>query len=278
MGLFDSVRAVFGRSRPRAPEGPLRCTDAAAARLAGMAAGHGLHVDLVDAGEDAWLVRATEGPSQGPPPPGVTVPVTMSDGDLARLGGVSLDWRDDRWSVTASVTLHARGTPNPDGRVYTVDRVLARGRPVFATPDRPVPGLATRLLAVPGVRSVLLREDSATVERLPGVPWDGVDAGVDAAVRGWVLQLGTPVEGDAVAVEFDGFEAQVAAVIEERVLPGVHRDGGDIRLVGVSDGVVRVALHGACRTCPSSTATLRQGVERMLREAFPDRIRGVEAV
>jgi Fe-S cluster biogenesis protein NfuA len=223
-------------------------------------------------------VRATEGPSQGPPPPGVTEPVTLSDADLARLRGISLDWRDDRWAVTASVTLRARGTPNPDGRLYSADRTLATGRPLFATAERGGSGLAARMLAVNGVRTVLLRDDTATVERAPGVPWEEVDAGVEAAVRGWVLQLGAPMDGDAVPVDFDGFASEVAAVIEERVLPGVHRDGGDIRLVGVDDGVVRVALHGACRTCPSSTATLRLGVERLLREAFPDRIRSVEAV
>jgi Fe-S cluster biogenesis protein NfuA len=67
-------------------------------------------------------------------------------------------------------------------------------------------------------------------------------------------------------------------VLEERVLPAVHRDGGTIELVGYSNGVVLVSMHGACRSCPSSTATLRGGVERTLREAFPGRIERVEAV
>jgi Fe-S cluster biogenesis protein NfuA len=56
----------------------------------------------------------------------------------------------------------------------------------------------------------------------------------------------------------------------------VHRDGGDIELVGVSNGVVRLSMVGACRSCPSSVITLKQGVEKVLREAFPGQVERVE--
>ncbi len=278
MGLFDAVRAAFGRSRPAVVvQGPLRCTPAASARLAALAEGDGLHIDLVPA-EGGFVVRASEGPSQGPPPLGVTLPVTLSDTDLARLAGVELDYVDERWAVTASLTLHARGTPNPNGRLYEADRALARGRPFFVTPERPATGLGGLLLQVTGIRSALLRDNTVTVERDAGASWDDIDPAVDAAIRRWLLLLGEPFDGDSAPDELEGFEAEVMAVITERILPGVHRDGGDIRLVGVANGVAHVAMHGACRSCPSSTATLRFGVERALTEAFPGRIHTVEAV
>ncbi|MGH2705601.1 MAG: NifU family protein [Actinomycetota bacterium] len=72
-------------------------------------------------------------------------------------------------------------------------------------------------------------------------------------------------------------EEAVRLALEERIRPGVRRDGGDIELVGVADGVVTIRLFGACDGCPMSPVTLRAGVERILREAVPE-VRGVVAV
>ena len=68
----------------------------------------------------------------------------------------------------------------------------------------------------------------------------------------------------------------VTKVIDE-IRPGLQRDGGDIDLVGVKDGVVKVRLRGACAGCPMSQMTLKNGVERILRERIPD-VSKVEAV
>lgn len=70
---------------------------------------------------------------------------------------------------------------------------------------------------------------------------------------------------------------QVRDVIENRIRPRVRLDGGDITLVDVEEGIVKVRLHGACSTCASTQVTLYQGVERILRQEIPE-IRGVEQV
>jgi len=70
---------------------------------------------------------------------------------------------------------------------------------------------------------------------------------------------------------------QVREVIENRIRPRVRMDGGDITLVDVQDGIVKVRLHGACSSCASTRMTMSQGVERILREEIPE-IRGVEQV
>lgn len=59
-------------------------------------------------------------------------------------------------------------------------------------------------------------------------------------------------------------------VLEDKIRPGVQLDGGDIELVSVLDGIVTIRLFGACEGCPMSPVTLRAGVERILREEFPD--------
>ncbi|MCA1839433.1 MAG: NifU family protein [Actinomycetota bacterium] len=65
-------------------------------------------------------------------------------------------------------------------------------------------------------------------------------------------------------------EEAVRRVLEAKIRPGVQLDGGDVELVSVQDGVVTIRLFGACEGCPMSPVTLRAGVERILREAFPD--------
>jgi Fe-S cluster biogenesis protein NfuA len=163
--------------------------------------------------------------------------------------------------------------------LYLCDHVLALGRPLFfmaSTPDPP--DLAARLLEAPGVRTVLLRLNTVTVERDPGAPWPTVDSGVESALREHLLSCGGPVEAPPLADSTDPLAEKIRAALVEHVLPAIHRDGGDMELVDVTDGVVRVALVGACRTCPSSTATLRLGIERTLQELFPGEVLRVEPV
>jgi Fe-S cluster biogenesis protein NfuA len=70
---------------------------------------------------------------------------------------------------------------------------------------------------------------------------------------------------------------RVLEVVEDRIRPRIRMDGGDITVVDVQDGIVRVRLHGACHACASTQVTLQQGVERLLRQEIPE-IRGVEQV
>lgn len=295
MGLLQTLRSAFGWRPPlvvRAPDAPLGLTEAARARLGALPAGHGAHVETVPA-ERGRLVRVTEGESQGPPPPALgDARLSIGDRDLRRLAGRELDYRDGRWLLHVGLELRAQETPNPDARLYSCDHPLAVGRPLFfvrpdpregpappqPTGDEP-PDLVVRLLATPAIRAVLLRDNTVNVERAPGTPWEEVDAAVDAAIREHLLLCGEPAEGGAGAATGDGsLEDEIRAVIAERIAPAVHRDGGDVELVGVSNGVVKVSMMGACRSCPSSTATLHHGIERTLVEAFPGRVVRVEQI
>jgi Fe-S cluster biogenesis protein NfuA len=68
--------------------------------------------------------------------------------------------------------------------------------------------------------------------------------------------------------------AKINKIVDEKIRPGVQMDGGDIEIVDVENGIVKVRLHGACSGCPSSTATLFGGVERILKAEIPE-IKGV---
>lgn len=282
MGLWNTIRDALGLQRPLEvvpPDHALEVSAAAQRRLDQLPEGHGVHLELSPAGPDAWVVEATEGVSQGPPPAALEPhEITISDPDLRHLSGLILDHRDGRWAVTLRLEVRARETPNPDGRQYLTSRWLALGRPLFFTAGSPAPTLPARLLELDGVQTVLLRANTVTVERAPGTPWDAIDAGVDAVVREYLLLCGRPLEDRDVPGSADPLVEEIRAVLEQRILPAIHRDGGDLELLGVQDGVVRVSMVGACRSCPSSTLTLKAGVERTLLEAFPGRVVAVEQV
>ncbi len=281
MGLLDTLRSALGLQRPLEPidpDTPLRVSDAAREHLRSLPDGQGIHLALREA-DPGWAVQVQEGPSLGPPPPALDpLPITVSDADLHRLRGLILDRRDGRWAVSADLELRARETPNPDGRQYLANRWLADGRPMFFAKGSAGPWLARAFLDHDEVESVLFRANTLTVQRAPGVPWERIDRLVDATLREYFLRCGHELTPDDLPARDDPFEEEVWQVLQEQVLPGIHRDGGDLELVSVHDGVVTVSMHGACRGCPASTATLRMGVEHALKQAFPGRIERVEQV
>ncbi len=101
---------------------------------------------------------------------------------------------------------------------------------------------------------------------------------MDASLREHFLLGGALVDGDAGPQRDDPLEAAVVRVLEAEVLPAVHRDGGNIELQRVADGIVYVSLEGACASCPASVLTLKGAVERTLKKAFPGEVEAVEAV
>jgi len=280
MGLLDTIRNALGFQRPlvpRDPHAPLALTDAAEARLQALG-DHGIHLSTHESPLGRG-VTVEEGAVQGPAPePLAPWAITASDGDLAALSGLLLDFRDGRWAVTVDLELRARDTPNPHSRLYLCDHWLALGKPRFFVAKDGNPSLADALLSIEGVSAVLFRDNTVTVERDASASWEPIDGAVDRTLRQYFLACGKALTEAELAPSDSPFEAEVRAVLEEKILPGVHRDGGDIDLVSVQDGVALVRMSGACRGCPASTMTLQAGVLGVLKEAFPDRIQRVEQV
>ncbi|TVQ94925.1 MAG: hypothetical protein EA397_00275 [Deltaproteobacteria bacterium] len=271
MGLLDTVMGALGLSRPIRPRepAPLSLSRMGRARLERLAPGHELVVRAVPV-DGGYLAAVDE------EPPDRTTMVELQEGLWAepshaeRLVGLILDYQRGGWVVRLELQVGARETPNPDGRLYEVDRVLHQGRPAFfQRSDGAPPKLVRDLFASEAVRSVLVREHTLTIEREPSHPWSAIDRHVDAALRAHILRGAPVLDGDRAAQREDPLEAEVARVLEEEVLPGVHRDGGDIVLLRVHDGVAYVSLRGACASCPASVLTLKGAVERTLKRAFP---------
>jgi Fe-S cluster biogenesis protein NfuA len=179
--------------------------------------------------------------------------------------------------------MHAERTPNPNSVKWVMDRpVVGNGR--FARFDLGATAadspLAASLLEITGVTSVLLGDEFVSVNKDTEVAWSELASPIDSALRSWA-ESDASAFGDAyvepVVGASDDVEKQIQAILETEVAPYVASDGGEVELVGYRDGIVEVVLRGACESCPSSTITLKMGIEARLKAAIPE-IRSVIAV
>ena len=175
-------------------------------------------------------------------------------------------------------------TPNPSTLKFLPGRsVMEKGTANYPSADAAVGSpLAQRLFAIEGVAGVFLGADFVTVTKTSAFEWhvmkppilgammEHLTAGL-AVVAAQAPEAETGAEADSAIV------LQIKELLETRVRPAVAQDGGDIVFHGFENGVVYVHLHGSCSGCPSSTATLKMGIENMLKHYIPEVTR-VEAV
>jgi len=178
--------------------------------------------------------------------------------------------------------MHAERTPNPHSIKWVLsEEVVESGRTAnFQEPVGPeVSPLAARLFAVEGVVGVFLASRFVTVTRRDELEWADVAPGVVDAIKAHVASgdpgLGPAFEPGPTLPEGEVID-RIREVLEQEVRPAVAMDGGDVIFAGFHDGVVEVMLQGACVGCPSSTATLRFGIEARLREAIPEVTRVIQ--
>ena len=137
--------------------------------------------------------------------------------------------------------------------------------------------LAERLFDISGIGGVFLGSDFIAVTKTDG-DWQQLKPAILGAIMEHFMAGGPIVVGDGATGGADEFfddkDAETVATIKElietRVRPAVANDGGDITFRGFKDGVVFLAMKGACSGCPSSTATLRHGIQNLLRHFVPD--------
>lgn len=280
MGLFDTMLNALGLRRPLKVQepGPLAFLRGGEARLDRLPPGT-VAIVTAQPQDGGWLAAVREGPQPESPFEELVPGAFIRPVDRDRLHGLHLDHDGHRWKVVLNLTIYGGETPNPDGRLFTVDRPIHEGRPSFyVRGSERTPLLVRRLLSDPGVQSVLLRGNTLTLERRDAAPWDRLDRHVDASLRDHFLLGGKPLDGNTGPQRDDPLEDAVAQVLETEILPAVHRDGGNIVLDRVEEGVAYVHLEGACASCPASVLTLKGAVEKTLKQAFPGEIDQVEHV
>jgi len=176
--------------------------------------------------------------------------------------------------------IQTESTPNPATLKFLPGQaVLDAGTADFPTPDAAEKSpLASRIFAVDGVAGVFFGNDFVTVTKGENVEWDHIKPAILGAVMEH-FQSGQPVmDGPNTTAsghaEHDGEDAEIVNQIKElldsRVRPAVAQDGGDITFHGFERGIVYLHMQGACAGCPSSTLTLKMGIENLLRHYIPE--------
>jgi len=186
--------------------------------------------------------------------------------------------------------IQTESTPNPATLKFLPGKeVLMEGTADFRDADSAATAspLAGRLFEIPGVTGVFFGYDFITVTK-DGPDWQHLKPAILGAIMEHFMS-GAPIvigdTGPAGAADgeefFDAADAPTVETIKElletRIRPAVAGDGGDITFRGFKDGVVYLNMKGACSGCPSSTATLKHGIQNLLRHFLPD-VREVEAV
>ena len=174
--------------------------------------------------------------------------------------------------------IQTESTPNPATLKFLPGQtVLDMGSADFPSADTAGKSpLATRIFAVEGVTGVFFGTDFVTVTKADAVDWGHIKPAILGAVMEH-YQSGAPViEGEQAAAHqaHDGPDGDIVKQIKElldtRVRPAVAQDGGDITFHGFDRGVVYLHMKGACAGCPSSTLTLKMGIENLLRHYIPE--------
>ncbi|MSQ02295.1 MAG: NifU family protein [Myxococcales bacterium] len=183
--------------------------------------------------------------------------------------------------MTSPHTIDTVPTPNPDALMFKVQETLVpvgtyEFKAAAHASDAPLP---RRIFDITGVASVLVAPRFVTVSKDSDSPWPLLVPSIKDAIRDFLDSgdMAVPEDGLPVDVPTDALSRKVLALLDEFIRPAIAQDGGDIVFLGIEDAVVLVRLIGACGTCPSSTATLALGVERMLLEEMPE-LRGVRQV
>jgi Fe-S cluster biogenesis protein NfuA len=177
--------------------------------------------------------------------------------------------------------IETEGTPNPATLKFLPGRSVAGSTPAdFPSAETAAASpLAEALFALPGVARVFLGGDFVTVTKSDAADWAQLRTQVLGAIMEHFLAnrpvlLDEAGDAPAEAEDFDPAHADVVGQIKElldtRVRPAVAGDGGDIIFRGFREGIVYLRMQGSCSGCPSSTATLKYGIENMLRHYVPE--------
>ncbi|MBS1524319.1 MAG: NifU family protein [Bacteroidetes bacterium] len=172
-----------------------------------------------------------------------------------------------------NINVYTESTPNPATMKFIVNKLLINGSvdyPTKASAENSP--FAKELYKFSFVNGVFFASNFVTVTKTEGTEWDDIEAILKEFVKGAVeAELKVKLEEHA-PVTFEGTDAEIKIqqILEDYVKPAVEQDGGAIHYKSFQDGVVTVELRGSCSGCPSSTVTLKAGIENLLKRMVPE--------
>ena len=172
-------------------------------------------------------------------------------------------------------------TPNPNSLKFLPGKIVSNhGSFEITKKDETNNDLIKNLLSVNGIESIFLGKDFISINKYDETSWDDIKHIVISLINDFY------VSGKECVIEKDlnestenlkEIEKKIVKILDQKIRPAVAKDGGDIKFKTFKDGIVKVQLQGSCSGCPSSTMTLKQGVQNLLCHYIPE-VKQVEAI
>ena len=165
-------------------------------------------------------------------------------------------------------------TPNPNSLKFLPGKTVSNGGSFEITKKDDVKNeLIRNLMSVNGIEGIFLSKDFISINKYDETPWDDIKHIVISLINDF-YSSGKEFVIDKSPFEIDEnlgeIEKKIVKILDEKIRPAVAKDGGDIKFKEFKDGVVMVQLQGSCSGCPSSTMTLKQGVQNLLCHYLPE--------
>ena len=165
-------------------------------------------------------------------------------------------------------------TPNPNSLKFLPGKKVSNSGPYEITNKEDMQNeLVRNILSINGVEGIFLGEDFISVNKNESIKWDEIKHIVISLINDFYADGKEFVIDENIKEEdldLSEIESKIVKILEEKIRPAVARDGGDIKFKEFKDGVVKVQLQGSCSGCPSSTMTLKQGVQNLLCHYLPE--------
>jgi len=165
-------------------------------------------------------------------------------------------------------------TPNPNSLKFLPGKIVSNSGSFEITKKDEVKNeLIRNLMSVNGVEGIFLSRDFISINKYDETSWDEIKHIVISLINDF-YSTGKEFVVDKSPFEIDEnlgeIEKKIVQILDQKIRPAVAKDGGDIRFKEFKDGVVKVQLQGSCSGCPSSTMTLKQGVQNLLCHYLPE--------
>tara|TARA_B100001175_G_scaffold292538_1_gene278428 strand:+ start:721 stop:1263 length:543 start_codon:yes stop_codon:yes gene_type:complete len=166
-------------------------------------------------------------------------------------------------------------TPNPNALKFLPGKAVSNNGSFEVTKkEESNNGLVRNLLSINGVTGIFLGSDFLSVNKEENKDWEDIKHIVISLInehysdgKEFVIDKNYNDENDS---NFEEIEQKIIKILDTKIRPAVAKDGGDIKFEGFKDGIVKVKLQGSCSGCPSSTMTLKQGVQNLLCHYIPE--------
>ena len=172
-------------------------------------------------------------------------------------------------------------TPNPNSLKFLPGKIVSNhGSFEITKKDETNNELIRNLLSINGVEGIFLGKDFISINKFDDTSWEEIKHIVISLINDFYSSgKDCVIENnlDEETRNFEEIEKKIVQILDQKIRPAVAKDGGDIKFKEFKDGVVKVQLQGSCSGCPSSTMTLKQGVQNLLCHYIPE-VKNVEAI